>query len=173
MTYLSWVALHGMSHRFTGLYKLLCHDKAMIHEGAKREWKMPKFKVWPRCFLIMWSVSGYLSFLALVFSLVITIPSLRLQCIFSLLIFLSLWPQEQMVPTAWVIGNISLRSSSFSSSYHSILEAISNVISTLELCKFQPNRKRNFQSNRKRNYLQHTGFTFNKTWWLQGFKRKQ
>ena len=33
MTHLSWVALHGMVHSFTELYKPLHHDKAVIHEG--------------------------------------------------------------------------------------------------------------------------------------------
>ena len=32
MTYLYWVALHGMAHRFTELCKLLWNDKAVIHE---------------------------------------------------------------------------------------------------------------------------------------------
>ena len=30
----SWVALHGMAHSFTELYKLLHHDKTVIHEGC-------------------------------------------------------------------------------------------------------------------------------------------
>ena len=34
MTYLSWVALHGMAHSFIELHKPLRHDKAVIHEGA-------------------------------------------------------------------------------------------------------------------------------------------
>ena len=33
MTHPSWVLLHGMVHSFTELHKLLCHDKAVIHEG--------------------------------------------------------------------------------------------------------------------------------------------
>ena len=33
MTHPSWVPLHGMVHSFTELHKLLCHDKAVIHEG--------------------------------------------------------------------------------------------------------------------------------------------
>ena len=33
MTPPSWVALHSMAHSFTGLYKPLHHDKAVIHEG--------------------------------------------------------------------------------------------------------------------------------------------
>ena len=35
-THPSWVALHGMAHSFTELHKVLCHDKAMIHEGVRR-----------------------------------------------------------------------------------------------------------------------------------------
>ena len=34
MTHLSWVALCGMAHSFIELYKLLCHEKAIIHEGG-------------------------------------------------------------------------------------------------------------------------------------------
>ena len=33
MTHPSWGALHGMAHSFTELCKLLCHNKALIHEG--------------------------------------------------------------------------------------------------------------------------------------------
>ena len=33
MTRTSWVALHIMSHSFIELYKLLLHDKVVIHEG--------------------------------------------------------------------------------------------------------------------------------------------
>ena len=33
MTYLSWVALHGMTHSFTELHKPPCHNKTVIHEG--------------------------------------------------------------------------------------------------------------------------------------------
>ena len=32
VTHLSWVTLHGMAHSFIELCKLLCHNKAMIHE---------------------------------------------------------------------------------------------------------------------------------------------
>ena len=32
MTWLSWVALHSMSHNFIELHKLLCHNKAGIHK---------------------------------------------------------------------------------------------------------------------------------------------
>ena len=32
VTCLSWVALHGMAHRFIELCKPLCHNKAVIHE---------------------------------------------------------------------------------------------------------------------------------------------
>ena len=32
MTCLSWVALHGMAHRFIELCKPLCHNRAVIHE---------------------------------------------------------------------------------------------------------------------------------------------
>ena len=32
--HLSWVALHGMAYSFIELHKPLCHDKAVIHEGA-------------------------------------------------------------------------------------------------------------------------------------------
>ena len=32
MTYLSWVALHGMAHSFIELHKPLCRGKAVIHE---------------------------------------------------------------------------------------------------------------------------------------------
>ena len=35
MTHLSWVALHGMAHRFTKLYNPLRHGKAVIHEGER------------------------------------------------------------------------------------------------------------------------------------------
>ena len=34
MTCLSWVALHGMAHRFSELCKPLPHNKAVIHEGV-------------------------------------------------------------------------------------------------------------------------------------------
>ena len=34
LTHPSWVALHGMAHSGIELCKSLCHDKAMIHEGA-------------------------------------------------------------------------------------------------------------------------------------------
>ena len=33
VTHLSWVALHGIAHYFIELYKPLCHNKAVIHEG--------------------------------------------------------------------------------------------------------------------------------------------
>ena len=33
-THLSWVALCGMAHSFIELHKLLCHEKAIIHEGG-------------------------------------------------------------------------------------------------------------------------------------------
>ena len=32
--HLPWVALHGTAHSFIKLHKPLCHDKAVIHEGA-------------------------------------------------------------------------------------------------------------------------------------------
>ena len=30
----SWVALHSMAHSFIELYKTLCQEKAVIHEGV-------------------------------------------------------------------------------------------------------------------------------------------
>ena len=33
MTYLSWVALHGMAHSFIELYKPFCHNKAVVQKG--------------------------------------------------------------------------------------------------------------------------------------------
>ena len=39
MTCSSWVALHGMAHSFTGLYKPVGHDKAVIYEGIKDSWE--------------------------------------------------------------------------------------------------------------------------------------
>ena len=33
MINLPWVALHGMAHGFIELYKPLCQEKAVIHEG--------------------------------------------------------------------------------------------------------------------------------------------
>ena len=39
MTCPSWVALHGMAHSFTGLYKALGHNKAVIYEGVKDSWE--------------------------------------------------------------------------------------------------------------------------------------
>ena len=35
MTHLSWVALHNMTHNFIELWKSLCQNKTMIHEGHK------------------------------------------------------------------------------------------------------------------------------------------
>ena len=35
LTRRSWVALPGTAQSFSELYKLLCQDKAMIHEGGK------------------------------------------------------------------------------------------------------------------------------------------
>ena len=37
MTSPSWVALHYLAHSFIELHKPLCHDKAVICEGAKLE----------------------------------------------------------------------------------------------------------------------------------------
>ena len=34
ITHLSWVALHSMDHSFIKLGSLLCHGKAVIHEGG-------------------------------------------------------------------------------------------------------------------------------------------
>ena len=34
ITYLSWVALHGMAHSFIELHRPLCHEKAVVLEGA-------------------------------------------------------------------------------------------------------------------------------------------
>ena len=34
VTYLSWVALHSITHNFIELHKPLHHDKAVIHEGS-------------------------------------------------------------------------------------------------------------------------------------------
>ena len=38
MTRQSWVALHSMADHFIELHKPLCHDKAVIHEGAHIIW---------------------------------------------------------------------------------------------------------------------------------------